>query len=171
MFFQKHTYVFSETYLCFFKNTPMFFQKHTYDFSETHVCFFRNIPMIFRALPACVLTRSDSAISTPHPVLPPVAGWLLDVPTARISESISLAGFAGASFLGAPWPLFVYGQKNPRRRATPTRRAESEGFEPPDQLPGHRISSAARSTTPATFQLSPRPFGGARRMRKHGEEM
>ena len=29
--------------------------------------------------------------------------------------------------------------------------AESEGFEPPDQLPGHRISSAARSTTPATF--------------------
>ena len=30
--------------------------------------------------------------------------------------------------------------------------AESEGFEPPDQLPGHRISSAARSTTPATFQ-------------------
>ena len=26
----------------------MFFQKHTYVFSETHVCFFRNIPMIFR---------------------------------------------------------------------------------------------------------------------------
>ncbi len=32
--------------------------------------------------------------------------------------------------------------------------AESEGFEPPDQLPGHRISSAARSTTPATFLWS-----------------
>ncbi len=29
--------------------------------------------------------------------------------------------------------------------------AESEGFEPPEQLPVHRISSAARSTTPATF--------------------
>ena len=29
--------------------------------------------------------------------------------------------------------------------------AESEGFEPPVQLPVHRISSAARSTTPATF--------------------
>ena len=32
--------------------------------------------------------------------------------------------------------------------------AESEGFEPPDQLPGHRISSAAHSTTPATFLWS-----------------
>ncbi len=31
--------------------------------------------------------------------------------------------------------------------------AESEGFEPPVQLPVHRISSAARSTTPATFLL------------------
>ena len=30
--------------------------------------------------------------------------------------------------------------------------AESEGFEPPEQLPVHRISSAARSTTPATFR-------------------
>ena len=30
--------------------------------------------------------------------------------------------------------------------------AESEGFEPPVQSPVHRISSAARSTTPATFQ-------------------
>lgn len=29
--------------------------------------------------------------------------------------------------------------------------AESEGFEPPVQLPVHRISSAARSTTPASF--------------------
>ena len=36
--------------------------------------------------------------------------------------------------------------------ANSPRSAESEGFEPPDQLPGHRISSAARSTTPATFQ-------------------
>ena len=27
--------------------------------------------------------------------------------------------------------------------------AEKEGFEPPEQLPVHRISSAARSTTPA----------------------
>ena len=42
----------------------MFFQKHTYVFSKTHLCFFKNIPMIFQALPACVLTRSDSAIST-----------------------------------------------------------------------------------------------------------
>ena len=30
--------------------------------------------------------------------------------------------------------------------------AESEGFEPPVQLPVHRISSAARSTTPASLQ-------------------
>ena len=30
--------------------------------------------------------------------------------------------------------------------------AESEGFEPPVQLPVHRISSATRSTTPAAFQ-------------------
>ena len=30
--------------------------------------------------------------------------------------------------------------------------AEREGFEPPVQLPVHRISSAARSTTPASFQ-------------------
>ena len=29
--------------------------------------------------------------------------------------------------------------------------AEREGFEPPEQLPVHRISSAARSTTPASF--------------------
>lgn len=29
--------------------------------------------------------------------------------------------------------------------------AEIEGFEPPVQLPVHRISSAARSTTPADF--------------------
>ena len=31
--------------------------------------------------------------------------------------------------------------------------AEREGFEPPEQLPVHRISSAARSTTPASLQL------------------
>ena len=31
--------------------------------------------------------------------------------------------------------------------------AESEGFEPPVQLPVHRISSAARSTTPAAFHF------------------
>ena len=30
--------------------------------------------------------------------------------------------------------------------------AESEGFEPPVQLPVHRISSAARSTTPASLR-------------------
>ena len=36
--------------------------------------------------------------------------------------------------------------------------AESEGFEPPDQLPGHRISSAARSTTPATFLVKGGPI-------------
>mgnify|MGYP006912476480 CR=1 FL=1 len=29
--------------------------------------------------------------------------------------------------------------------------AEREGFEPPVQLPVHRISSAARSTTPASL--------------------
>ncbi len=32
--------------------------------------------------------------------------------------------------------------------------AESEGFEPPVQLPVHRISSAARSTTLAAFLVS-----------------
>ena len=31
--------------------------------------------------------------------------------------------------------------------------AESEGFEPPVQLPVHRISSAARSTTPASLPM------------------
>ena len=30
--------------------------------------------------------------------------------------------------------------------------AEREGFEPPVQLPVHRISSAARSTTPASLR-------------------
>ena len=33
--------------------------------------------------------------------------------------------------------------------------AEREGFEPPVQLPVHRISSAARSTTPASLQMFP----------------
>ncbi len=33
--------------------------------------------------------------------------------------------------------------------------AEREGFEPPVQLPVHRISSAARSTTPASLQTYP----------------
>ena len=32
--------------------------------------------------------------------------------------------------------------------------AERQGFEPWEQLPVHRISSAARSTTPATFLKS-----------------
>ena len=32
--------------------------------AKTHLCFFRNIPMIFRALPMCLLMRSDSVIST-----------------------------------------------------------------------------------------------------------
>lgn len=31
--------------------------------------------------------------------------------------------------------------------------AESEGFEPPVQLPVHLISSQARSTTPAAFLI------------------
>ena len=31
--------------------------------------------------------------------------------------------------------------------------AERQGFEPWEQLPVHRISSAARSTTPASFRL------------------
>lgn len=35
--------------------------------------------------------------------------------------------------------------------ASHARKAEREGFEPPEQLPVHRISSAARSTTPASF--------------------
>ena len=48
MIFQKHTYDFPKTYLCFFRNIPMFFQKHTYVFSKTHLCFFKNIPMIFQ---------------------------------------------------------------------------------------------------------------------------
>ncbi len=42
--------------------------------------------------------------------------------------------------------------------------AEREGFEPPVQLPVHRISSAARSTTPASLRdLGPlnRDFGSA----------
>lgn len=34
--------------------------------------------------------------------------------------------------------------------------AEREGFEPPVQLPVHRISSAARSTTPASLQCPAR---------------
>ena len=42
--------------------------------------------------------------------------------------------------------------KQPEDKSSSCFGAESEGFEPPDQLPGHRISSAARSTTPATFQ-------------------
>lgn len=36
-------------------------------------------------------------------------------------------------------------------------KAESEGFEPPVPLPVHRISSAARSTTPAAFQKKSGP--------------
>ena len=35
------------------------------------------------------------------------------------------------------------------------RSAEREGFEPPVQLPVHRISSAARSTTPAPLLVLP----------------
>ena len=37
--------------------------------------------------------------------------------------------------------------------------AEREGFEPPVQLPVHRISSAARSTTPASLPVHHPPFG------------
>ena len=37
------------------------------------------------------------------------------------------------------------------RRLSALHLAEREGFEPPEQLPVHRISSAARSTTPAPF--------------------
>lgn len=33
------------------------------------------------------------------------------------------------------------------------KKAESEGFEPPEQLPVHRISSAAQSTTLAAFPV------------------
>lgn len=36
-------------------------------------------------------------------------------------------------------------------RYCPVSSAEREGFEPPEQLPVHRISSAARSTTPASL--------------------
>ena len=32
------------------------------------------------------------------------------------------------------------------------KKAERQGFEPWEQLPVHRISSAARSTTPASFR-------------------
>ena len=39
------------------------------------------------------------------------------------------------------------------RFVTPSYSAEREGFEPPVQLPVHRISSAARSTTPASLQI------------------
>ena len=43
-------------------------------------------------------------------------------------------------------------QADIKRCGLPCRGAEREGFEPPEQLPVHRISSAARSTTPASFQ-------------------
>ena len=44
-------------------------------------------------------------------------------------------------------------------RYCPVSSAEREGFEPPVQLPVHRISSAARSTTPASLleDRSPKP--------------
>ena len=45
-----------------------------------------------------------------------------------------------------------------KRIAFATLFAESEGFEPPEQLPVHRISSAARSTTPATFLVKGGPI-------------
>ena len=46
--------------------------------------------------------------------------------------------------------------------------AEREGFEPSEQLPVHRISSAARSTTPASFLIhrqsaKPIPHNSAQR--------
>ena len=41
--------------------------------------------------------------------------------------------------------------KRPADRSLALDVAEREGFEPPEQLPVHRISSAARSTTPASF--------------------
>jgi hypothetical protein len=41
----------------------------------------------------------------------------------------------------------------PGELCSPFLRAESEGFEPPVQSPVHRISSAARSTTLATFRV------------------
>ena len=47
------------------------------------------------------------------------------------------------------------GYCTPKRLLSQTNlRAESEGFEPPVQLPVHRISSAARSTTLAAFLRS-----------------
>ena len=36
--------------------------------------------------------------------------------------------------------------------------AERQGFEPWEQLPVHRISSAARSTTPASFLIPPQRY-------------
>ena len=39
--------------------------------------------------------------------------------------------------------------------------AEKEGFEPPEQLPVHRISSAGRSTTPAFFRFIKRCKGNS----------
>ena len=42
-------------------------------------------------------------------------------------------------------------QKKSDRKFCRYNLAEREGFEPPVQLPVHRISSAARSTTPAPF--------------------
>lgn len=48
-------------------------------------------------------------------------------------------------FIGYCTPKRLFSQTNLR--------AESEGFEPPVQLPVHRISSAAHSTTLAAFPV------------------
>ena len=59
-------------------------------------------------------------------------------------------------------------RQNPNSVACGLIPAEREGFEPPVQLPVHRISSAARSTTPASLRFLARHslhFGVARVLR------
>ena len=65
-------------------------------------------------------------------------------------------GFWGTVIRGSRCILLKSGRgnkksKRPADRSLALDVAEREGFEPPEQLPVHRISSAARSTTPASF--------------------
>ena len=81
-------------------------------------------------------------------------GWPLQNDTAQKVDT-STFSFPVASYANK---IATTLQKNERCRMLDTFLlrllfAEREGFEPPEQLPVHRISSAARSTTPASLQL------------------